>query len=680
MIRLHQCAVVLVALFCFLFAVAQGGVPQQLTVQGRLTDASDNPVTDGVYPITVSIWDAPVGGAMLSSSTQNVQVTNGLFAISVSVVASTISTISPPYIQYQVGGDPPISPRTAMSSSPYAMVSSRVSGDIETQPAGLTVRRGSISAANFRVGGDAGESALQVEAKTDTTKLRIVPTGGGDPDFDLLRISGMSGGGAGTSTHAAEVAITGDPDFDLLRISADADSAKIRMSAQSTGDPDFDLLRIVGGATSTGHGASMSITGDPDFDLLRISGGMDATAPGASLSMTGDPDFDLLRISAGADSANIRISGQIPGDPDFDLLRIVGGTGSTTSGAAMTITGDPDFDLLRISADADSAKIRMGGQITGDPDFDLLRIVGGSGKSQLSMQSEPSGAASASHSMDVTCDSSSTELRLRVIPTGQTVGRSTTRVDDYSARLTIATGDETGGGIELLADNTGRYATVGSTFYLDATRSSDDEVIKTFSWKQLGGPYVTRMQMRADSLSSSMMCRGLLGKDVLLLSDQSGANIRIEDAMDNVMMEMHGDGRLGVGKPADNVKRIDVAGGAFCNGTNWVNASDVNSKENFADVDAQLLLDKLAQLDIAEWNYRGEDQQVRHIGPTAQDFYRLFGLGIDDKSISTIDPAGVSLVAIKELYRKSKEVDTLKQELQELKSQLQQLQKSLENR
>ena len=33
----------------------------------------------------------------------------------------------------------------------------------------------------------------------------------------------------------------------------------------------------------------------------------------------------------------------------------------------------------------------------------------------------------------------------------------------------------------------------------------------------------------------------------------------------------------------------------------------------------------------------------------AQDFKASFNVGVDDKSISTIDPAGISLLAIKEL-------------------------------
>lgn len=42
----------------------------------------------------------------------------------------------------------------------------------------------------------------------------------------------------------------------------------------------------------------------------------------------------------------------------------------------------------------------------------------------------------------------------------------------------------------------------------------------------------------------------------------------------------------------------------------------------------------------------------------AQDFYALFNLGNDDKSISTIDPAGIALAGVQQL---KKENDELKQ-------------------
>jgi hypothetical protein len=86
----------------------------------------------------------------------------------------------------------------------------------------------------------------------------------------------------------------------------------------------------------------------------------------------------------------------------------------------------------------------------------------------------------------------------------------------------------------------------------------------------------------------------------------------------------------------------------------WTNASDRALKANFTAVDAQAVLAKVAQLPIDEWSYKAEDRQ-RHLGPVAQDFYAAFGLGADDKHITTVDEAGVALAAIKGLNAKVEE-------------------------
>ena len=58
--------------------------------------------------------------------------------------------------------------------------------------------------------------------------------------------------------------------------------------------------------------------------------------------------------------------------------------------------------------------------------------------------------------------------------------------------------------------------------------------------------------------------------------------------------------------------------------------------------------------------------------------YRIvekIGVGGDDKTISTVDPSGIALAAVKELYKKSKEVDELKKQLDELSKAVEKLAK-----
>jgi FtsZ-binding cell division protein ZapB len=117
-------------------------------------------------------------------------------------------------------------------------------------------------------------------------------------------------------------------------------------------------------------------------------------------------------------------------------------------------------------------------------------------------------------------------------------------------------------------------------------------------------------------------------------------------------------------------------GAYLTTGGTWTNASDRNKKEHFQDLDGKDVLARISSLPITRWNYKGEPSSVTHIGPVAQDFYRLFHTGNDSISISTIDPAGVALIGVKELKNEN---DNLKSQLEALQKENEQLKSSLKN-
>jgi hypothetical protein len=106
----------------------------------------------------------------------------------------------------------------------------------------------------------------------------------------------------------------------------------------------------------------------------------------------------------------------------------------------------------------------------------------------------------------------------------------------------------------------------------------------------------------------------------------------------------------------------------------WSSVSDRNVKDNFAAIDGDSLLTKIAALPISTWNYKTQATSIRHMGPTAQDFRSAFGLGEDEKHIANIDSEGVSLAAIQALYKLNQEKDgkitELSQELEQLKTEV----------
>ncbi|HLQ50801.1 MAG TPA: tail fiber domain-containing protein, partial [Terriglobales bacterium] len=114
---------------------------------------------------------------------------------------------------------------------------------------------------------------------------------------------------------------------------------------------------------------------------------------------------------------------------------------------------------------------------------------------------------------------------------------------------------------------------------------------------------------------------------------------------------------------------LQMAGGALCNGTTWINASDRNLKTAFASISPAQVLQNLLSLPVQSWQYKSDSAGSRHIGPVAQDFHAAFAVGDDDRHISTVDEGGVALVAIQGLNQK------LEEQLQKKDAQIAALQK-----
>ena len=100
-------------------------------------------------------------------------------------------------------------------------------------------------------------------------------------------------------------------------------------------------------------------------------------------------------------------------------------------------------------------------------------------------------------------------------------------------------------------------------------------------------------------------------------------------------------------------------------------------KENFAAVDVQGVLDRVAALPVTTWNYKSDDPAFRHMGPMAQDFYAAFGLGADDEHIAPLDANGVAFAALQALYAngqaQAERITTLEQQNADLLQRLQAL-------
>lgn len=103
-------------------------------------------------------------------------------------------------------------------------------------------------------------------------------------------------------------------------------------------------------------------------------------------------------------------------------------------------------------------------------------------------------------------------------------------------------------------------------------------------------------------------------------------------------------------------------------GSNYL-GSDRHKKADIRIVDGREVLDKIASLPIAAWSWKDESS-VRHLGPMAQDFHALFGLGKDDVTLTPTDLAGVALAAIQGLEA---ELDARDERIRDLERRLERL-------
>jgi len=164
-----------------------------------LGDLTGSQVPDGTYTITVQLYDTPSGASALWSETHTTSVNNGLFAITLGSVTpfGSLAFDRPFWLGVSVNGGTELSPRTALTSSPYALsggnggVASLNGGTGELTLAGgggTTVNR-SGNTITISSSGGAGGTGIQGVQNTDGA-LSITNTNG---PVATINVNGISG-------------------------------------------------------------------------------------------------------------------------------------------------------------------------------------------------------------------------------------------------------------------------------------------------------------------------------------------------------------------------------------------------------------------------------------------------------------------------------------------------------
>jgi hypothetical protein len=145
--------VLLVALTLVLTANTFAAIADVISYQGRLLDSGGSPAADGTHQVTFELYDADAGGTVRwSSGLRTIATTDGFFMYplgdSAAFPDNLFATYPELYLQITIQGDPPMTPRSRVSSGGYAYHALRaenVPGVTQTFDNGGTVYTGYLN-------------------------------------------------------------------------------------------------------------------------------------------------------------------------------------------------------------------------------------------------------------------------------------------------------------------------------------------------------------------------------------------------------------------------------------------------------------------------------------------------------------------------------------------------------
>ena len=113
-------------IFVFSASALFADVPQSLSIQGRLMDDAGQPVTDGAYEITISLYEKMDDTRAAWESTETAEVRNGIFSVMIGSDDNPLPEFSEEYwYGIALAGGEELSPRQKLSSVPYSFYSSK---------------------------------------------------------------------------------------------------------------------------------------------------------------------------------------------------------------------------------------------------------------------------------------------------------------------------------------------------------------------------------------------------------------------------------------------------------------------------------------------------------------------------------------------------------------------------
>jgi trimeric autotransporter adhesin len=633
-----------VLILCVAATTLQAQVPSTIGHQGTLYADDGTPVS-GVVSITFRLYDAQTAGTKLWEEAQDLSLENGVFsAVLGSVTALNLGFDQQYWLEMVVGGQT-LTPRVKLTGTPYAYTAKALESGAEVQtlsaPDGLAVTgtygSGSIPStgagarvmwypkkAAFRAGRVDGD-------KWDDANIGDSSIGEGYNSLSSGAYSTVGGGFANSATGYSATAGGGTSSH------ATADYATVSGGGQNHATSQG--ATVAGGEMNQANGAKATVAGGllnfANGDWSTVAGGTECMAAGDYSLAAGrrakanhdgcfvwgdqtDADF----ASTAADQFLVRATG------GFAAIGTYGSGDLPATGAGTRMMWYPKKAAFRVGA--------VAGDQWSDANTGTYSAVGGG------LDNTSSG-------------------QYATVAGGQsnTASSSLTTVGGGSTNAATGSGCTVGGGANNTA-STGSSTVSGGT---NNTASGLYSAVPGGEYNEATGSYSFAAGRRAKANHSG----------VFVWADSENSDFASLTSNCFIVRATNG-----VRFFTDAALSAGVALGA--GGGSWSTVSDSTLKRNLREVDYRAVLGTLSRVPIKRWSYLSQTPDIEHVGPTAQDFHAAFGLGETNTRISTIDPSGIALAAVKGLHQVVQEQEKRIAELKQKNSDLEARLESLERR
>ncbi|MEO0025976.1 MAG: tail fiber domain-containing protein [candidate division WOR-3 bacterium] len=599
-------------------------IPRLLSYQGKLTDTLGNPVPDGYYQLTFRLYSQETGGTPLWVEPQTIPVKNGIFS---TLLGSVVPIPALPdagtlYLSLQVGLAPELSPRLRIGSAAYAFLAERSANSdlLQGRDTSYFARATHTHAYVDSAGGAQRVGGLDLSGLDE----RYVEAGEADAITSGMIADGTIERGDVAADFKAPYADTAD-------YAASAGDAQTLQGMEpddfAAADHSHPYVDSAGGAERVG---GLDLSGlDERYveagEADAITSGMiaDGAVTMAKINQAGASAGQVLKWngSAWAPAADLNDDAWVRDSNQDSVLFTARQLGIARGNADNVLYGALRYTHVNFGVAC----------TTGNSSFDVAYSTVGGGVNNVAS------AAAAT-----------------------VAGGENNRAAGYMAVVAGGYANRAGGTYASIGGGSnnvsnGNYAAVpggrdnvASGDYSIVAGGMSDTAAANYSF---AGGYNTRVRASADyTFAFGEGCSTSTPRAVVFY--HSGGTTKLGIGVQNPQYPIH------------------VQGGAYCDGTSWVDASSRLLKKDIRALtpeEVKAILEELKRIQVVRFRYKSDVTGEEHIGVIAEDVPELLATPNRD-GINTGDAIGFLLAAIQAVCEQNQE---LRQELEALKAQLQ---------